>query len=68
MLPHDLLDILACPACKGKLQADETHQHLLCGACALAFPVRSGIPVLLLEEALPAATAGRSDAAIKGRP
>lgn len=46
-----LLDILACPLCKGplKLAADKTE--LICKADALAFPVREGIPVMLETEA-----------------
>lgn len=44
-----LLDILACPLCKGKLiyKADE----LICKADRLAYPVRDDIPVMLEEEA-----------------
>ncbi|KFX67943.1 hypothetical protein TMS3_0122315 [Pseudomonas taeanensis MS-3] len=46
-----LLDILACPLCKGplKLAADKTE--LICKVDALAFPVRDGIPVMLESEA-----------------
>lgn len=48
---HDLLDILACPACKGALLSIDTENKLLCQPCGLKFPVREGIPVMLLEEA-----------------
>ncbi len=48
---HDLIDILACPACKGKLTATEDGAYLLCSPCGLRFPVREGIPVMLLDEA-----------------
>lgn len=51
MLSDDLLSILACPACKGKLHADDETLHLYCHACGLEFPVREGIPVLLIDEA-----------------
>ena len=51
MLPHDLIDILACPACKGPLTQVENGPGLLCGPCGLRFPVRDGIPVLLTDEA-----------------
>ncbi len=50
-----LLDILACPLCKGPLRlADaDAGKVLVCRADRLAFPVRDGIPVMLEEEARP---------------
>jgi uncharacterized protein len=62
-LEPQLLEILACPCPQhaplrvgrdGDAQAD----CLTCTSCGRSFPVRDGIPVLLLEEATPAATAG----------
>lgn len=46
-----LLDILACPLCKGPLEYRETGKELVCRADRLAFPVREGVPVMLEEEA-----------------
>ena len=48
-----LLDILACPLCKGPLQSaqDTTGPVLVCRADRLAYPVRDGIPVMLEEAA-----------------
>lgn len=46
-----LLDVLACPVCKGKLVADESRESLICRFDRLAFPVRDGIPVLIEKEA-----------------
>ena len=48
-----LLDILACPLCKGplRLASDASGKVLVCRADRLAFPVRDGIPVMLEEEA-----------------
>ena len=46
-----LLDILACPLCKGPLKLVADKSELICKADALAFPVRDGIPVMLDEEA-----------------
>ena len=46
-----LLDILVCPVCKGKLDYQKTAQELVCNPCKLAFPVRDGIPVMLVDEA-----------------
>lgn len=46
-----LLDILACPVCKGPLRHQRATQELVCRADRLAFPVRDDIPVMLEEEA-----------------
>jgi hypothetical protein len=48
-----LLDILACPQCHSPLRVDDAANELVCTneACALAYPVRDDIPVLLVEEA-----------------
>ena len=46
-----LLDILVCPRCKGKLVYRRQAGELVCGADRLAYPIRDGIPVMLVEEA-----------------
>jgi uncharacterized protein YbaR (Trm112 family) len=46
-----LLDILACPLCKGPLQYAKSQQLLICRADRLAYPIRDGIPVMLESEA-----------------
>jgi uncharacterized protein YbaR (Trm112 family) len=46
-----LLDILACPVCKGPLVYRKDAQELVCKADRLAYPVRNDIPVMLVEEA-----------------
>ncbi len=46
-----LLDILACPVCKGPLQYSRSQQVLVCRADRLAFPIRDDIPVMLEEDA-----------------
>ena len=46
-----LLDILACPVCKGPLLWHKEVPCLVCRADRLAFPVREGIPVMLEDEA-----------------
>ncbi len=51
MLDKKLLEILACPICKGPLKYDKKQSELVCKADHLAFPVRDGIPVMLEEEA-----------------
>ena len=46
-----LLEILVCPLCKGPLLLDKAKQELICKADRLAFPIRDGIPVMLVDEA-----------------
>jgi len=46
-----LLEILACPLCKGPLHYDKSGAQLVCRADRLAFPVRDDIPIMLEEEA-----------------
>lgn len=46
-----LLDILACPVCKGPLVFKKENNELICKADRLAYPVRDDIPVMLEEEA-----------------
>jgi len=46
-----LLEILACPVCKGPLLARRDPETLVCRFDRLAFPVRDGIPVMLESEA-----------------
>jgi len=52
-LAPELLEILACPNCHGTLAVDHERDELVCTAadCGLAYPVRHGIPVLLIDEA-----------------
>ena len=47
-----LLRVVACPVCKGPLTCDQEAGRLQCGACKLSYPVREGIPVLLVGEAV----------------
>ena len=51
MLDKKLLEILACPICKGELRYDKSAEELVCAADKLAFPVRDGVPVMLTAEA-----------------
>jgi uncharacterized protein len=49
-----LLEILACPCeAHAPLNVDETRALLVCTECGRGFPVRDGIPVMLLDEAVP---------------
>lgn len=53
MLPQKLLDVLVCPACRTKLEWRAERQDFRCAQCRRLYPVRDGIPVLLVEEATP---------------
>jgi len=46
-----LLEILVCPATKGPLRYDEKAQELISDSAGLAFPIRDGIPIMLIDEA-----------------
>ena len=55
MNTEQLLQILACPRCKGDLAAlgDPVQpEGLACAACDVVYPVRDDIPVMLIEEAI----------------
>jgi uncharacterized protein YbaR (Trm112 family) len=52
MIPQELLDILVCPVCKKALVQKETGESLKCGECHRVYPVRDGIPILLVDEAV----------------
>ena len=45
------IEMMVCPECNAKLDYDKTNRELVCNSCKLAFPVRDGIPVMLVEEA-----------------
>ncbi len=51
MIDTKLLEILACPACRGDLEYDTRNEKLLCTNCGLKYPVKDGIPVMLVDEA-----------------
>lgn len=50
-LPQDLLDILVCPACKQPLSLSLAQDSFKCAACRRVYPIRDGIPVLLIDQA-----------------
>ena len=51
MLPQKLLDILVCPACRQPLAFRQDRQDFRCAACKRVYPMRDGIPILLIDEA-----------------
>lgn len=53
MIAPELLEILACPKCHGKLELVAEPPALDCHACRLRYRIEDGIPVMLIEEATP---------------
>ena len=49
MIDPKLLEILACPACKTEVRLE--GGRLVCAQCGRRYPIRDGIPVMLIEEA-----------------
>jgi len=48
-----LLELLVCPACHAGIEPVEDGNGLECGSCGRVYPVRDGIPVMLVDEATP---------------
>ena len=51
-ISRELLDILACPACKSEVVLTSDQGGLRCDACRLVYPIKDGIPVMLIDEAI----------------
>ena len=51
MIDKELLEILACPACKSPVRLEGDRLVCTVPGCGLRYPVRDGIPVMLVEEA-----------------
>ena len=49
MIDKELLSILACPACKAEVK--EEGEKIVCQKCGLKYPVKDGIPIMLIDEA-----------------
>jgi uncharacterized protein len=50
-LDDRLLEILVCPACRSPVEHKERRHLLVCTGCGLRYPVKDGIPVMLVDEA-----------------
>jgi uncharacterized protein YbaR (Trm112 family) len=50
-LSKELLEVLACPKCKGDIRLNEKKDGLICNRCRLIYPIRDDIPVMLMDEA-----------------
>jgi uncharacterized protein YbaR (Trm112 family) len=51
MLDQKLLDILACPKCKGDLDYKSEEGQLICDACRLIYRIEDEIPIMLIDKA-----------------
>lgn len=51
MIDTKLLEILACPVCKGDVEYDAKNEKIICTDCGRKYPVLDGIPVMLVDEA-----------------
>ncbi len=52
-LNKELLEILACPKCKGDLEIVGHQEGLKCAKCSLIYPIKDEIPIMLIDEAVP---------------
>jgi uncharacterized protein YbaR (Trm112 family) len=51
MLNKKLLEILACPKCKGDLEYNKDENKLICNSCRLRYKIEDDIPIMLIDEA-----------------
>ena len=49
MIDKELLDILACPACKADVELKENK--IVCKSCGKKYPIKDGIPIMLIDKA-----------------
>jgi uncharacterized protein YbaR (Trm112 family) len=52
-IDKELLDILACPKCKGEIHLNDKKDGLICENCKLMYRIEDDIPVMLIDEAIP---------------
>ncbi|MHB1298413.1 MAG: Trm112 family protein [Gemmatimonadaceae bacterium] len=50
-IPAAIRELLVCPKCRGRLDDAPATDALHCAACSLSYPVRDGIPVMLIDQA-----------------
>ena len=52
VISQELLEILACPKCKGDIELSADKDALICRSCKLVYEIREGIPIMLIDEAI----------------
>jgi len=50
-ISEELMNILACPKCKGDIHLNDAKDGLICDACRLMYEIRDDIPIMLIDEA-----------------
>jgi uncharacterized protein len=50
---EELLEILVCPKCKGKIHLNDKKNGLVCDTCRLVYEIKEDIPIMLIDEAKP---------------
>jgi uncharacterized protein YbaR (Trm112 family) len=51
VLTEEFVEMMICPACRGKVRLKEDASAIKCVACGRAYPIRNGIPAMIVEEA-----------------
>jgi len=51
MLDNQLLELIACPKCKGDLEYKSENNQLVCHECRLIYSIKDDIPIMLIDEA-----------------
>ena len=54
-ISQELLEILACPKCKGNIYLNNAQNGLICDNCKLLYEIKDDIPIMLIDEAKPLA-------------
>jgi uncharacterized protein YbaR (Trm112 family) len=52
-ISKELLEILACPKCKGDIRLNDQGDGLICETCRLVYEIKDDIPIMLIDEAKP---------------
>lgn len=50
-IDKELLEILACPKCRGDIRLSKDEKYIVCDNCKLLYEIREDIPVMLIDEA-----------------
>ena len=51
-IDKELLEILACPKCKGDIYLTKEEDGFICDKCKLKYPIKDDIPIMLIDEAI----------------
>jgi uncharacterized protein YbaR (Trm112 family) len=52
-IKKEILEILACPKCKGDIELSKKGDSIICRKCSLKYAIKEGIPIMLIDEAQP---------------